>query len=110
MPIRKVDQLEEGDILASDIGNNQGVVLVKAGVAVKASHVKLLKQWGVLTVQIAEGGPGDAPEVRPEHRERAASQLKARFGDSLAGDVMPRVFETAVEIRAERLASEEQRA
>ena len=107
MPIKKVDRLEEGDILASDIGNNQGVVLVKAGVAVTASHVKLLKRWGVLSVQVAEGGPGGAPEVRPEHRERAASQLTARFGDSLAGGVMSRIFETAVEIHAEKLASEE---
>jgi len=109
MPIKKVDRLEEGDILASDIAGNQGVVLAKAGAVVKTSHVKLFKQWGVLTVQVAEqNGPGgDAPPVRPEHRERAASQLKASFGDSLAGEVMSRVFDTAVEIRAEQLASEE---
>ena len=108
MPIKKVDRLEEGDVLASDISNHRDVVLVKAGAAVTASHVKLFKKWGVLTVQVAERGDfGAAPEVRPEHRERAASQLKPGFGDSLAGNVMSAIFETAVEIRAERLAAEE---
>ena len=109
MPIKKVDRLEEGDILASGITGNQGVVLVKAGAAVTASHVKLFKQWGILTVQVAEShGPGGAaPKVQPEHLERAASQLRARFGDSLAGEVMSEVFEVAVNMRAEQLAAEE---
>lgn len=109
MPIRKVDALEEGDILAGDIANAQGVVLVKAGAAIKAAHIRLFELWGVLTVQVADAGSGGGrtKEVTEEHREKAQADLKALFGASLEGEIMEEVFRVAAEMRAAKLASGE---
>lgn len=110
MPDKKPDDFIEGDVLARDITNSQGVVLARAGTELKDAHRRLFRMWGVKTIAVA--GPddpeaGNAVTVTEEHLNQAEETLKNCFGDSLDNEVTAEIFRVGVEIRAGKLAAGE---
>jgi hypothetical protein len=49
-----VQSLKPGLILAADVKNSHGQLLIKKGVEISERHIRVLKSWGVVDVQ-AEG-------------------------------------------------------
>lgn len=59
-----VQSLKAGRILASDVKNSHGQLLVKKGAEITDRHIRALKSWGVVEVQL-EGAPEDELEESP---------------------------------------------
>ena len=61
MIIVPVQSLKPGRILATDVKNAHGQLLIKKGAEVTERHVRVLKSWGVADVQVeGEGEEGDS--------------------------------------------------
>jgi hypothetical protein len=63
-------EIEDGYVLAEDVKDERGHVLLSAGVGLSRAHVELLERRGVLTVRVTdpdEGGP--RPETAPSGEE-----------------------------------------
>ncbi len=54
-----VQSLKTGRILAADVKNSHGQLLIKKGVEVTDRHVRVLKSWGVVDVQVEGLGEGE---------------------------------------------------
>jgi len=52
----KIDALKPGSVLAEDIRNANGRFLLGKGVKIDPTHLRVLKIWGITSVEI-EGGP-----------------------------------------------------
>ena len=62
-----LDQVEAGAVLAADVADRQGRILLKAGMKLNDKHIRTLQTWGVLEVEI-EGAenPGAELETYPD--------------------------------------------
>lgn len=47
-----ISDIEAGMVLASDVKDRNGRILLKAGVALTDKHLKVFKTWGVIQVEI----------------------------------------------------------
>jgi hypothetical protein len=56
-----IHELRDGQILAGDVFDERGGLLLSAGMALSPEHVELLERRGVLTVKIAEADEGEGP-------------------------------------------------
>ena len=105
MPVKKLDDTKPGDVVACELTNGQGAVLVKAGTALNEGHLRLLRMWGVNIVRIrAEDGTESAGNATQAEKllDEAEAEIKARFGASLDNEVMAEILRVAVEQRAAR--------
>ena len=107
MPAKKLDDVNVGDVLAKDLTNSQGAVLVKAGAAITESHLRLLRMWGVSSVEVADpaGGTTGAAAVTEKLLDEAEAAIRMRFGASLDNEVMAEILRVAVELRAAAMAA-----
>lgn len=90
-------------VLAADVHNGQGMLLLKKGVALTEKNLRMLKSWGIETLRVRQTG-GEAadrpdPGINPEKTEKA---IEARFGDTLADPVMAEICRVASTIVHER--------
>ena len=106
MPVKKLDDLTVGDVLSKDLTNSQGAALVKAGTPIAESHMRLLRMWGVSSVEVqdANGGSGGAVQVAERLLDEAEAEIRTRFGPSLDNEVMAEILRVAVDLRAARMA------
>ena len=77
-----IDDLRSGMVLAEDVTNRNGNVLLKAGCHLSDKHVKAMKMWGVTDVSVADDAAmaGDGPEsVDPQALEQVKASLRQRF-------------------------------
>jgi hypothetical protein len=76
-----VDNLEEGMVLAADISDATGRLLLPAGTAVNSRHLRYCQMWGVLEVEIVgdDPAPSDEPALDPERLTAARAELEPRF-------------------------------
>ena len=80
-----VKQLCCGAVLAADVADRSGRVLLRAGCEISERHVKTLKSWGIVEVEVqgevAGADAGEAVPVRPptEHIAELQRQLRERF-------------------------------
>ena len=110
MPVKKLDETKTGDIVAYDLVNGQGAVLVKAGTALNEGHLRLLRMWGVDTVRVrAEDGTENAASATEAEKllDEAEAEIKARFGASLDNEITAEILRVAVEQRAARIGGAE---
>lgn len=100
MPFYSIDQLKPGMILATDVTDMSGRLLLSKGQAIDAKHLNIFKMWGVPEVQVQqdqESGPEDAPAMDPEAMRRTAEQLKSAFsGNDLSHPAVAEIFRQAV--------------
>ena len=108
MQTKTIDEIAAGDVLATDLTNSQGATLVKAGVRIGESHMRMLRMWGIESVEIADAETGGGGAVEPTEKllDQAEAEIKERFSDSLDNEVMAEILRVAVELRAARITME----
>ena len=108
MPTKTIDEIAAGDVLATDLTNSQGAMLVKAGVRIGESHMRMLRMWGIESVEISDAAAGGGGTVEPTEKllDQAEAEIKERFAGSLDNEVMAEILRVAVELRAVRIATE----
>jgi len=108
MPTKTIDEIAAGDVLATDLTNSQGAVLIKTGTRIGESHMRMLRMWGIESIEIANAEAGGGETIEPTEKllDQAEAEIKERFGDSLGNEVMAEILRVAVELRAMRIATE----
>jgi hypothetical protein len=77
-----LEQLRPDMVLAADIVDGNGRLLLPAGTTVTDKHVRYCQMWGVLEVEIASGeGPPvvTEPVIDPARLAAAEALLRPRF-------------------------------
>lgn len=78
-----IGDIEAGMILASDVKDRAGRVLLKSGIELVEKHLKILKSWGVVQVEIAGGERVTAYQMviehHPELQQEAEGIVKELF-------------------------------
>lgn len=69
----KIDELRPGNILAEDIINANGRFLLGKGITLDPTHLRVLKIWGILSVEI-QGASEDSPDASLEDIDPAILQ------------------------------------
>ncbi|BBO76085.1 phosphohydrolase [Desulfosarcina widdelii] len=100
MPFYSIDQLKPGMVLATDVTDMSGRLLLSKGQAIDPKHLNIFKMWGVPEVQVQddqENGPEDSPTVDPEVMRHTAESLKSVFsGNDLNHPAVAEIFRQAV--------------
>ncbi|CAK0764982.1 conserved hypothetical protein [Gammaproteobacteria bacterium] len=63
MAIIKLEQVNAGMIIADNIKDRSGRVLLRSGTELTDKHIKILKTWGIRCIEIS--GADDAIETTP---------------------------------------------
>ncbi len=74
-----VSQAEAGMVLAADILDKRGRLLVPAGKELSAKHVRALPAWGVSRIEVEGDDIAGAVELEPWAVERATADVDALF-------------------------------
>jgi hypothetical protein len=84
-PQVSVDDLEPGMLLAEEVRDQQGRLLVPAGAELTARHLRAFQLWGILTVRIratnAEPDPADLP-LTPEQLSEGEALVRGRLRET----------------------------
>ena len=108
MPYISIDQLKPGMVLASDVTDTNGRLLLTEGQSIAHKHLTIFKMWGVPEVQVqhaGEGEPENKPSLDPEAMRRVAEALKPAFSDNdLAHPAVAEIFRQAVIYRSRHAA------
>lgn len=99
-----VDHVQSGMILASEVTDRRGRLLIPSGRELGPKHVQALKMWGISRIEIEGDDPGGdtASEFSPEVLEAARLRVDDRlrnlpedepFRGILADILLPRVAE-----------------
>ena len=82
MGILRTDNLKEGMILADDVKDMKGKLLLAKGQELEAKHIRIFKIWGVTEVNVVgNDGSEEAPgsDVSPELIEKIKEKTKPLF-------------------------------
>ena len=106
MPFLTIDQLKPGMVLAVDVMDTNGRLLLSEGQSIALKHMNIFKMWGVPEVQVqhTEGSePENKPALNPEAMRRVAEALKPAFsGNDLTHPAIAEIFRQAVIYRSKR--------
>ncbi len=64
MGVVSLDAIKPGMILAGDIRDRNGRVLLSTGAEITEKHIRLFKMWGIHTASIQEGEKEDSSSKR----------------------------------------------
>lgn len=78
MGLIRINQINPGMILAADVLDRTGRVILRAGLHLTALHLKTLKSWGVSEADI-QGAENEKLEVKPEVSAPVDARLKEAF-------------------------------
>jgi hypothetical protein len=84
MPIIKTEQLKEGMIVASDVKNMDGMLLIPAGCAITERQCNILQSWGITDVDVessdgSEDSGDPLAKLPPETVQQITGDLKKLF-------------------------------
>jgi hypothetical protein len=102
-----VDDLEVGMVLAEDVHDQQGRLLLPSGSELTERHLRAFQMWGIISVKIRGNGE-EAPEpvVSPEILAEADRRIRERFRlHDLEQPVIAEVFRFAVDREARLIAA-----
>ena len=106
MPFLSIDQLKPGMVLATDVTDANGRLLLSEGKSIAPKHLNIFKMWGVPEVQIASDDGSEnaaAPAVNPDALRRVAESLKPAFAQNdLTHPAVAEIFRQAVIHRSRR--------
>lgn len=92
-----INQIEDGMMLSSSVTNKFGQLLLPAGTTLSANHKKLLKTWGISSVQITEqSGEENSDGVNASILEKAKSLVAERMSWSPSNEVEESLYEMAL--------------
>jgi len=83
----RAEQLKEGMIVARDVKNIDGMLLVSTGTTLTTRQIGILQTWGVAEIEVESAGEsqdGNDPLalLPPEKLAQITAELKARFWQS----------------------------
>ncbi|ANB03904.1 hypothetical protein ECTOBSL9_2703 [Ectothiorhodospira sp. BSL-9] len=107
------DQADAGSVLAEDVRDRSGRLLLSAGIPLKDKHLRVLKTWGVAQVAIWQEAPASATdnsqpsrEPPPPVDEKAYQQAEAVMLNAFRHcDLRQSVMHTLFDLATRRLAS-----
>ena len=106
MPFLSIDQLKPGMVLATDVTDANGRLLLSGGQSIAPKHLNIFKMWGIPEVQIVhDEGAGDTaePALDPDALRRVAESLKPAFAQNdLTHPAVAEIFRQAVIHRSRR--------
>ena len=76
---KQLEQVTLAMILASDVQDPFGRVLIKAGQRLDERHIKVLKAWGISSVDVEATENGETLHGEPAIPEDLRTLLDARF-------------------------------
>lgn len=89
MAIITIDRLRQNMVLASDVKDRSGRMLLHAGSPVTEKHVHIFRTWGISEVEITDPAEAEVNESQntgvvpeqfsPEILERAEAQMRLLF-------------------------------
>lgn len=82
MGFTTIEELDEGRVLAADVHDINGRLLLSKGQVLRANHLRVLKIWGVAEVDVAggdNGGPSTAACVDPDKLAAVEAALGGMF-------------------------------
>ena len=99
------DKLKPGKILAEEVRDINGRLLLAKGNEIGGNHIRIFKIWGVSEVNIegpARGGDKYESEPNPEMFEQVRETVKHRFRHTdLEHPLVKKIFNIAVQFRCE---------
>lgn len=84
MPKIDVVDVKEGMVIAADVFNLNGQLLMPKGITIAEKHVWLLKSWGVQQLEVEKTGQDDAnvsTQITEEEAKLFEGQLREIFGE-----------------------------
>ena len=108
MPKVKIDQLREGTVIAADVTNLDGMLLLPAGCALSERQINTLHAWGVTEVSVESADGLDSSsdplaKLPPELAARLTAEVKGLFWDfDEANPVQQEVFRLALRRKARK--------
>jgi hypothetical protein len=108
MPRVKTESLQEGMVVASDVKNMDGMLLIPSGCSLTERQIDILQAWGLaeIEVQATEGGAADADPLAtltPDVVAKMTAELKALFWKpDEANPVFAEVLKLILQRRARR--------
>jgi hypothetical protein len=81
MPKIKIDFIQEGMVVGSDVKNIDNMLLVPAGSALTERQINILKAWGVIEVEVIARETGSSPlaKLPSEELDRLLTEVRERF-------------------------------
>jgi HD-like signal output (HDOD) protein len=99
------DKLKPGKILAEEVRDINGRLLLARGNEIADNHIRIFKIWGVSEVAVEgpdKGGDKFDPELNPEIFEQVHSTVKTLFRHTdLEHPIIKKIFNLAVQFRCE---------
>ncbi|MHC4201362.1 MAG: hypothetical protein ACYSU0_15335 [Planctomycetota bacterium] len=93
-----IHEIAGGEVLAADVTDERGNLLLSSGAALDQTHVEVLERRGVLAVKIVEpdsDGEGGTAAPSDDEFERALSRLDHMFEGSDDDPVMRAIYSAA---------------
>lgn len=99
------DKLKPGKILAAEVRDINGRLLLARGNKIGDNHIRIFKIWGVSEVAVegpAQGGDKFDPDLNPEIFEQVNSSVKSLFRHTdREHPIVNKIFNLAVQFRCE---------
>lgn len=111
MGVLSVNDLRDGMVLASEVKNKHGNVLMKKGNILSEKHIMLLKSWGIAEADI-EGVDRDQLEKReieelsPELIASVEGELKDLFSDFGDNPLMEELYRVTKKFKLKKAVEE----
>jgi hypothetical protein len=98
-------QIKPDMVLAEDTHNFQGLLLLKAKTVLTEKNIKMLKSWGVTSVNIDGQGEQNRQEKNDSSvplKLNIAQEMKERFNKTLDHPVMEEILAVATDIKIQK--------
>lgn len=103
-----VDDLSAGMVIAEEVRDQQGRLLMPAGTELTERHLRAFQLWGIMAVRVRGAeGEDDAPALTPDQLAEGEAIVRARFQlNDLAHPFIAQLLRMSAVREAERLAYE----
>jgi HD-like signal output (HDOD) protein len=106
MTLVSIEQLDPGMILAEDIKDMNGRMLISSGVRIEAQHIRVLKMWGICEVSVEGDDPvpeESQSDVNTEQMDLAGREIVKTFADlDLENPTIKEIVKLSIPYRALR--------
>jgi len=83
MPKIKIESIQEGMVVVSDVKNIDNMLLIPAGCTLSERQINILNAWGVSEVDVVASETTAETDIMsklpPEELEKLTAEVKARF-------------------------------
>ena len=107
----KLRELKPGMVLAENVKNMQGILLLTKGISLNNKNIWMLKSWGVTEVFLE--GEADKEEnfsqLQEDQKKAIEKELKKRFSETLGNEVMVELMRVSAIQLHKRLLKEKEK-